>query len=354
MPLSCDEAVLSDLLEDLSASQPPAPPDRYRAVRRRAFRRLWHQVATAGVALAVLAAGLTLMSSRPPAALARPAAAYASLPTTKGGYLGVYEAGGPRSYQPVAEFATAAGEQPNLIGDFTNYPEPFPRAFAESAHDHGAAPLVQIDPAGVSLSAIAAGAYDAQLRAYANSVRTFRHPVVIGFGHDMNGFWYSWGDTHVSPATFVAAWRRIVTVFRAQGAVNVTWLWTVADISGTEPLSAWWPGSRYVTWVGVDGSYDLPSDTFSSVFGTTIDQVRQFTRKPVLLSQAAVWPQVGQTVKILDLFHGMATYDTLGLVWFDIAQHSPGVQDPRIEDNQAAVYAFRLGVRDELSLVPVR
>jgi hypothetical protein len=48
----------------------------------------------------------------------------------------------------------------------------------------------------------------------------------------------------------------------------------------------------------------------------------------------------------------MADYDTLGVVWFDIAQHD-GLyhQDWRIEDNQAAEYAFRLGVRDELTLV---
>ena len=51
--------------------------------------------------------------------------------------------------------------------------------------------------------------------------------VIIGFGHEMNGYWYSWGYRHTSPAVFVAAWRHIVTVFRQQGADNVTWLWTV-------------------------------------------------------------------------------------------------------------------------------
>ena len=43
----------------------------------------------------------------------------------------------------------------------------------------------------------------------------------------MNGTWYSWGYRHTSPAVFVAAWRHIVTVFRAAGARNVTWLWTI-------------------------------------------------------------------------------------------------------------------------------
>ena len=163
----------------------------------------------------------------------------------------------------------------------------------------------------------------------------FGHAVVIGFGHEMNGPWYSWGYGHVPPPTFVAAWRHIVTLFRAEGADNVTWLWTLqADEKGTGPVASWWPGAQYVTWVGIDGYYRYPSDNFASVFGTTIDQVRAFTGKPILLSETAVGPDAGQFVKIQDLFHGMATYKTLGLVWFDKDQHgSINHQDWRIEDN---------------------
>ena len=82
-------------------------------------------------------------------------------------------------------------------------------------------------PTYASVPAIAAGAYDGYLRSYADSVRDFGHPVVIGFGHEMNAPWYSWGYGHVRPSTFVAAWRHIVTLFRGQGADNVTWLWTI-------------------------------------------------------------------------------------------------------------------------------
>jgi mannan endo-1,4-beta-mannosidase len=80
--------------------------------------------------------------------------------------------------------------------------------------------------------------------------------------------------------------------------------------------------------------------------------VRAFTSKPVLLSETAVGPEAGQFVEIQDLFHGMARYKTLGLVWFDIAQHQ-GIyhQDWRIEDNPAAEAAFRRGV-STLRLAP--
>jgi len=114
--------------------------------------------------------------------------------------------------------------------------------------------------------------------------------------------------------------------------------------SSTGPIASWWPGSRYVSWVGIDGYYYRPSSTFATVFGETIAQVRAFTGKPLLLSETGVGPVAGQSVKIKGLFAGMRQYQTLGLVWFDIAQHQ-GIyhQDWRIEDSRAAARAFRLG-----------
>jgi mannan endo-1,4-beta-mannosidase len=281
---------------------------------------------------------------------AQPTAAYASLPASPASYLGVYEAGTPGTYQPVATFATSVGRQPNLAGYYSGWGETFSTAFAMTARRHGAATLIQIDPTDASIGAIAAGDYDDYLRAYADAVRNFGHPVVIGFGHEMDATWYTWGYGHVPPRTFVAAWKNVVTVFRGQGADNVTWLWTIqADIRGTGPIQEWWPGGRYVTWVGIDGYYFKPADTFATVFGQTIAQVRSFTAKPVLLSETAVGPEAGQAAKIQDLFRGMAAYGTLGLVWFDIAQHN-GIyhQDWRIEDSPAAEQSFRLAVRKYL------
>ena len=71
---------------------------------------------------------------------------------------------------------------------------------------------MQWDPTLASVSKIAAGGYDSYLRSFADSVRDFGHPVVIGFGHEMNAYWYSWGYGHLPASTFVAAWRHIVTL----------------------------------------------------------------------------------------------------------------------------------------------
>ena len=182
-------------------------------------------------------------------------------------------------------------------------------------------------------------------------MRAFGHPVVIGFGHEMNAPWYQWGYGHLAPAMFVQAWRYIVTPVPGAGRRQRDL--ALDDQRGParhRPGRNWWPGPQYVTWVGIDGYYYRPSDNFMSVFGATIDQVRHFTGKPILLSETAVGPQAGQFVKIGDLFRGMAKFKTLGLVWFDKTQHD-GVfhQDWRIEDSQTAEYSFKLGVRDELA-----
>ncbi len=207
--------------------------------------------------------------------------------------------------------------------------------------------MIQIQPRNVSLAAIAAGRDDAWLARYAAHCRDYGHPVVIGFGHEMNGSWYSWGAGRQSAATFVAAWRHIVGVFRGAGAGNVTWLWAIHRDGNAKALRPWWPGRSYVTWVGIDGYEETPSSTFGSLFGSAVRAIRTFTQAPILLSETAVGPQTHHQARdIRQLFAGIRRQHLLGLIWFDIAQHD-GLyhQDWRLEDNKAALAAFRRGAR---------
>jgi mannan endo-1,4-beta-mannosidase len=298
-------------------------------------------------AASVAVTGVRLDRSSPPQRVA----VHATLAPKLASYLGVFEPGAPPDFSATASFTQAARRQPNLLGYYSGWAEPFDTQFAEVLRKHGIIPFVQIDPTDAVVAQIAAGTYDDYLRSYADSVGDYGHAVVIGFGHEMNASWYSWGYGHVKPSVFVAAWRHIVTLFRQEGADNVTWLWTIqADGSGTGPIASWWPGTQFVSWVGIDGYYGHPSDTFASVFGKTIDQVRTFTSQPVLLSETAVGLEDNPFVNIGNLFHGMASYKTLGLVWFDKDQHgSIQHQDWRIEDDPLALPSFQLGVSAELA-----
>ena len=154
------------------------------------------------------------------------------------------------------------------------------------------------------MAEIAAGVYDTYLRAYADSVRDYGHAVVIGFGHEMNGHWYSGaGGTstrHQRIHDGLAA-HRLGVPRRGRLQCHLALDRQPAEAHGTRPIGAWWPGGNYVTWVGIDGYYVRPSDTFQSVFGQTINQVRNITEKPILLSETGVSPRVNRFAKIANL-----------------------------------------------------
>jgi Glycosyl hydrolase family 26 len=252
-------------------------------------------------------------------------------------YLGVYEPTSPASYSGVEEFTRLIGYRPRLAVYYSSWFEPFQTTFAQAAHAHGASPMVQIEPSGISLAAIAAGEYDSYLAAYARAVRSYGQPVIFSFGHEMNADWYSWGYRHTPPAVFVAAWRHIHQLFAAKGADNVRWLWTVNVVGGPQvsAIKAWWPGAAYVTWAGIDGHYFQPSIRFPQLFGATLGQVRDLTRDPVLIAESGIAPDVAIT-KITDLFAGARAHGLLGVVWFDVKGHNL-----RIENDPAAIATFQ-------------
>jgi hypothetical protein len=271
------------------------------------------------------------------------------LPTTPESYLGVYAHGVPDSYSGVDAFKNAIGANPDVLMYYSGWYEPFQAKFAAQAAKNGEVPLVVMDPAkgpgGISVARIAAGKYDGYLSAYAEAVRAYRHPVIISFAHEMNGSWYSWGYKRTAPKTFVAAWRHVVTLFRALGAKNVTWLWTVNIINDTQrgriPSPApWWPGNAYVNWVGIDGYYLKPSWKFAPLFGPTIAAVRALTGRPILIAETGAVPAAGQSAKIADVFAGIRQYGLLGFVWFN-STNSIGQRFGM--SNPAAVAAFRKG-----------
>jgi Glycosyl hydrolase family 26 len=306
-------------------------------------------VALAGCAGPLAWAPPSQTSTRLPSAAIGPAGSGSgSIGVPSSMLLGAYEAATPNSWSGMAQFATATGIQPKIALYYSVWNSGFNAGFAQTARQHGAYVFVQLQPDSVTLASVAAGDSDAYLRRYASAVRQFGHPVILSFAHEMNGNWYSWGAGHVSPATFVAAWRHVVDVFRDQGASNVTWVWTVnaLNIGPKGALNPWWPGAQWVNWVGIDGYYYFSTDSFDSVFGQTIAQIRTFSQAPVMISETAVGLTADRETQIDALLAGARAEHVVGFVWFDKTQDN-GVyhQNWRLEDDSAALAAFKEGLR---------
>ncbi|MGZ4756426.1 MAG: glycosyl hydrolase [Acidimicrobiia bacterium] len=104
-----------------------------------------------------------------------------------------------------------------------------------------------------SNAAIAAGAWDAYIRSFARSVRDSGLTVYVRYAHEMNGNWYPWSH---DMSAYRSAWRHVVDLFRAEGATNARFVWSINpnlyQDQATVIGHAWhyWPGSAYVDVIG--------------------------------------------------------------------------------------------------------
>lgn len=212
---------------------------------------------------------------------------------------------------------------------------------------HGSMPLLELEPRGIPLAQIISGKEDQWLSRFAAGIRHLAVRVILSFGPEANGHWYSWGYHHVAPALFVSAWRHVVRVFRAAGATNVWWAWIMnQSYPHSEPVSLLWPGHRYVDLLGIDGYFKVPGATFSQVFAPTIAEMRRLSQAPLLISETGASPSFGKLRAMHQIVSGVVRYGLAGFIWFDVAQHgSLNRQDWRLDTNHAALAVFRKAAR---------
>ncbi|GAB2861453.1 hypothetical protein GCM10022221_71580 [Actinocorallia aurea] len=264
-------------------------------------------------------------------------------------YLGIYmESRYKNKPGPQATYwKQKVGRAPNITKQFQAWYAPYPTAWAKAAQKAGAMPQIEWEPHGKGLMAdIAAGETDDYLIEYANAVKAAGIPISISFAHEMNGWWYDWGTKGAKPATFVKAWRHIVDVFDKQGATNVKWLWTpnVVFPMPKVGLKQYYPGNKYVDWVGVIGYYrqGQKQTTFNTIFQPTIKKIKGFSKKPILLAETGVQTMPGRDAKIADLLKNVAKRkDIIGLIWFSVDKRKTEGKDYRLEVNKSALKTFR-------------
>jgi mannan endo-1,4-beta-mannosidase len=213
------------------------------------------------------------------------------------------------------------------------------------AEANRARPVIEVIPDGSSLAPVTAGARDGWLRSLAMRIRQLNERVVVAFGPEANGTWYRWGS---QPARFRAAWRHVWTVLNRYDASEITWMW---QMSSHDLVTRYWPGARYVQWVGIDGYFRTPHNTFGHLFDRTLDAVNRVTADPVLLSETAVGPLTHrEPADISRLFRSATARHLIAVVWFDATQNDPPVrQDWHLAPDSAPMAAFRKAVRGYLT-----
>jgi len=147
---------------------------------------------------------------------------------------------------------------------------------------------------GLTTKDIASGRLDGYVREYARALAAHAGPVLIRlFGGEFNGSWWyaqsPLANANLTPGDFVAAWRRVVDLFRAVGALNVSFAWIPnafppIGVGWVAPnIDAYYPGDAYVDWAGAD-IYDVePVGDLDAVYNFAAAH-----RKPFFLAEWGV------------------------------------------------------------------
>jgi len=284
--------------------------------------------------------------AHPAAAQRRPAPAPAPAQAQLGANLVGYSTPNfPHSLTPFRQLEKQTGIHADIASWYTPMSQNFDRAEVAKISAQGALPLIEIDSDATPLTQVATGKWDKHFIAYARAVAAYRSPIAIDFDHEFNAPWYKWGYKHTSAAAFVAAWRRIVWLFRKFGARNVIWIWNPnVSMPATTALKPWYPGNQWVTYVGLDGYFLQPSQTFGAVFGPTLRQVSAFTSKRVFITETGANPGKQRVTQINSLFAGLeATPRIAGFIWFDYYKYAG--HDWLLEGDKPALKAFHADAR---------
>ena len=223
----------------------------------------------------------------------------------------------PAVQKDLPQWRRKTGEHPAIVSIYTNLAAPFPLPQVKAIIAGGAMPLIQINPRGDSLSAVVAGRYDRQLAADAKAIAKLRRQVAISFAHEMNGPWTGWGCQHVTPAVYRAAFRHVHSKINSR---TVLWVWnpSAEGHSNKCPVAEWYPGSRYVNWVGLDGYLRTAKSSFRQIFNSTISLLRRLAPgKPMLLAETGVPVSAAMRPQLRALYDGARKAGMIGIVWFD-------------------------------------
>lgn len=305
-------------------------------------------------------------------------------PFFAGVYLGEEGSRTERVDGALAGFTRMVGKQPALVKTFHDLDVDFAeRAWAgqllRRVEAAGSTNYIALDlrwrgaPRGSLLSAINAGRADAHLARLARGIAGVRGTVLVSPAWEMNGNWnFHWQAAHNggqgTPEQYRLAFRRIVDIFRREGARNVKWVFSpnvgnAYTHRATGPSHWNWyghyyPGDGYVDYLGPHG-YNGPSvwggayQPFGTVFDSgdadhiLSDMERRWPSKKIIIGEYASQESRGHDKGqwIADAYAVLRRHrNVVGAIWFNARKEA----DWRIESSRSSLEAYRQAMRDPM------
>jgi Glycosyl hydrolase family 26 len=164
------------------------------------------------------------------------------------------------------------GRTLDINHNFYTWDEPFPTETERWDLQAGRIPLISWNGRNVTTKTIARGSYDDMIRQRARQTKALGQPVMIRWFWEMDG--RKKAEFAGEPEEYIAAWKHIVGIFRAEGADNVRWVWCPnASAFNDGDAQEFYPGDDFVDWTCADGYNWAPGragddwESFKDIFG---------------------------------------------------------------------------------------
>lgn len=254
------------------------------------------------------------------------------------------------------QWGQKVGRRPVILASYKTWTIPLiDTGQLEEVWRRGAVPIVTWEPwaeengKAFRLKDIAGGLYDGYIEDSARAAAAWGRPLFVRFAHEMNGGWYPWGRgaSGSKPRFYKEAWRRVVRIFERLGADNVSWVWCPNEnSSGRFPFRQYYPGDRWVDWVGLDGfnwSISRRWHTFGEIFAASYDSLVEMTQRPVMIVETGTWETGGSKAEWVSdaLLRELPQYQNVrAFLWWSVDDPRG---DLRVDSSPAALQAVREG-----------
>lgn len=206
----------------------------------------------------------------------------------------------------------------------------------------------------LSYTGINNGSLDSCFRQFANQAKGLNGNLYLRPFHEMNGGWYPWAVAGKEQA-HINAWRRMVDIFRAQGANNVKFVWCPNErFSGDGgPYRNYYPGDAYVDYLCLDGynwgsANGSPWQSFNQIYRDSYDEIAALpSSDPVMIGEYGSHTSPGDKAQWINDMRASVktgTYPRLKVMnWFNQNRDNATWQ---VNSSQAVLDAYRAFAAD--------
>jgi len=250
------------------------------------------------------------------------------------------------------------GGNPKYVMFFRDLVRPFPLETVRSNESRGLVTIISLEltiwsRGGGSkikfLDRILSGEFDSQFGRWAHEAARYKKKIILRFGFEMNGSWFSWGG---KPQKFIKAWRHVHKLFVNQKAENVQWMFSPnvlwGDKTFAKDIFPYYPGDNFVDLTGLDGynfgdnkSSHHKWESYTNVFEVSVKAMQKFPQ-PLFIAEVGCADDKRKPEWIMDFLTRISVDNRVhAFIWFNYDKRSEGESNWRLDSDPQSLKTFK-------------